>query len=562
MKQQTGKAVAIALLAAQIALCLLGVRSSSPTVDEPAHIARGYHYLVTGELSLDLSPPLINVLSALPVLLHKGVIIPPPDPMHGFSITDFANRFVWVYNDAETIVNSARLTTIFLSVVLAYFVLRWAWQLWGMPAGLMALFLYALDPNILAHSQLATTDLGVTCFIFIASYFLWRFLRSRRNADLVLAGVLLGLAQAAKFSALILIPVFGIVVLGEAFLVRDWTLHGRWPWQERLTRGRRARAIYFCCAILVVVLGLSLLSLWASYRFGMAPLLPRSVQAILDRLVSHPLLQDALERHAVPLSSYLRGLRWMQRRSERTAPGFFMGEYSGQGWWYYVLAAFVFKTPIPTLALLAISAFLTLRCLRSGMRRREYILWLPVLGFLLATMVFHSLQPSYRHILPLLPFAFVLCSRAIHWQQSRAGRVALVALALWYVAGTMRIYPHCLAYFNEFVGGPDHGYEYLVGSNLDWGQDLKNLELYMDRRGFDKVYLAYYGSAHPDYYGIQALPLPADGPPAVPDPTALYAVSVTYLQGSYLDNPENFAWLRNYAPVGKIGHSIFVYHLE
>jgi hypothetical protein len=126
----------------------------------------------------------------------------------------------------------------------------------------------------------------------------------------------------------------------------------------------------------------------------------------------------------------------------------------------------------------------------------------------------------------------------------------------------MRVYPHCLAYFNEFVGGLDNGYKYLVGSNLDWGQDLKNLKAYMDQQGLDKVHLAYYGSAHPDYYGIQAQPLPADESPKGTDPTALYAISATYLQGSYLDDPEAFSWLRQYAPVGKIGYSIFVYRLE
>lgn len=570
MGHRAGNSIAIVLLGLQVALCLIAMQFNSPTMDEPAHIARGYHYVTTGKLSLDVSPPLMNALSALPVLFQKGVIIPPPDPMYGFSVTDFADKFVWVYNDAETIVNSARLATILLSVVLGYFVFCWARHLWGMSAGLLALVLYVFDPNILAHSQLATTDLGVTCFIFIATFFLWRFLRSRQNADLVLAGVLLGLAQAAKFSALILVPVFVITVLCEAFLIRDWTLHGHWPWHGHFAQGRGVKATYFCCAILVVVLGLSLMSLWASYRFEMSPLLSKPVQAIVDRLVSHSLLRDALERHVVPLSSYVRGLRWMQRWSERTVPVFLMGEYSGKGWWYYVLAAVAFKTPIPTLALLAITALLTLRSLgsgeelgeRRGMRQREYILVLPILGFLLAAMIFHSLQLSYRHVLPMLPFAFVLSGRMIHWQRSRVGRLALAALALWYVTGTMRVYPHWLAYFNELVGGPDNGYEYLVGSNLDWGQDLKNLKVYMDQQGLDRVYLAYYGSAHPDYYGIQALPLPADGPPAEAEAGALYAISATYLQGSYLDNPDAFSWLRKYAPVGKIGYSIFVYRPE
>jgi hypothetical protein len=34
------------------------------------------------------------------------------------------------------------------------------------------------------------------------------------------------------------------------------------------------------------------------------------------------------------------------------------------------------------------------------------------------------------------------------------------------------IYPHQLAYFNELAGGPRNGHKYLLGSSLDWGQDL------------------------------------------------------------------------------------------
>src|SRR5579862_6988527 len=33
-------------------------------------------------------------------------------------------------------------------------------------------------------------------------------------------------------------------------------------------------------------------------------------------------------------------------------------------------------------------------------------------------------------------------------------------------------YPHELAYFNEMAGGAAKGHAHLLGSNLDWGQDL------------------------------------------------------------------------------------------
>jgi len=556
--------VVAALLGLLVVVCLMSMRFNSPTSDEQNHIARGYHYLVTGNLDLNVAPPFVNALSAVPLLFHKGIIMPHYDPTHLKTyITQFAEEFVWVYNDAETIINSGRLAIIFLSTLLGYFVFRWARDLWGVPAGLLALFLYVLDPNIVAHSQLVTTDLGVACLIFVTIYFLWRFLRWRRNLDLVLAGVLLGLAQATKLSALLLLPIFAAIMLIESFVIRDFTLQGHWPWRMRFS-GQWRRAVYFCCAVLFVLLCLAFLSLWASYRFETAPLSSKSEHTTVDRLVSHPWLRNvayrAVESVQVPFPTYFSGLRWLQRYSERGAPAFLMGSHSRKGWWYYFLVAFVIKTPIPTLLLLAAAICLTVRN-GSAMQKREYILYVPVVAFFLSTF-FSFLNIGYRHILPVLPFVFVIAGGVIRWGKKRWVQMVLVALLLWYAIGNVCIYPHYLAYFNEIIGGPDNGYKYLVDSNLDWGQDLKNLKVYMDQKGLEKIYLAYFGNAHIEYYGIQALPLPAEKPDNLETrPSEVYAISATYLQGGYLGDVDAFSWLRHYEPFAKIGYSIFLYRL-
>lgn len=45
----------------------------------------------------------------------------------------------------------------------------------------------------------------------------------------------------------------------------------------------------------------------------------------------------------------------------------------------------------------------------------------------------------------------------------------------WFVASSLWIYPHSLSYFNESIGGPLNGPEHLLGSNVDWGQDLLSM---------------------------------------------------------------------------------------
>lgn len=586
------------LLSLLVVLCLTSMRFNSPTSDEQNHVSRGYHYLVTGNLDLNVAPPFVNALSGVPLLFHKGIILPQYDLTHRQTyINEFAEDFVWGYNDAETVINSGRLASIFLSVILGYFVFRWAREMWGMSAGLLALFLYVLDPNILAHSQLVTTDLGVACLSFVATYFLWRFLRGRRNMDLILAGVLLGLAQATKFSALLFLPIFVLIVFIEAFIIRDSLLRSASPPAEQDASGRSGgtvhcqpavtkhplsrqairRAVYFFCVVLLVLFFVAFLSMWASYRFEAAPLVTsKPSHATVDRLIHSPTLRKVVyrvvESMPVPFPTYFRGISWLQGYAQRGAPAFLMGNRSNKGWWYYFLVAFAIKTPIPTLLLFGMAVYLTVRE-GSEAWKREHALFVPIGAFFLATF-FSFLNIGYRHILPVLPFVFVLASKAAAFlisgkriaavppRSDRRMRIALALLCLWYAIASGRMFPHYLAYFNEIVGGPEHGYKYLVDSNLDWGQDLKNLKAYMDRNGLDQIYLAYFGSAHPGYYGIQALPLPEEEPDDLhTGPPRVYAISATYLQGGYLGDTQAFAWLRPYQPFAKIGYSIFLYKI-
>jgi hypothetical protein len=148
----------------------------------------------------------------------------------------------------------------------------------------------------------------------------------------------------------------------------------------------------------------------------------------------------------------------------------------------------------------------------------------------------------------------------------------VVGLALvWFVAESFRIRPHYLAYFNQLVGGPAQGCHHLVDSSLDWGQDLPGLKAWLEEQapssrhaprgepqtsigdagahhaGHDgnvkhpTVYLSYFGTGSPEYYGIQAEVLPSYFPRPKPGPVILrggvYCISATMLQGVYLDLP-------------------------
>ena len=95
--------------------------------------------------------------------------------------------------------------------------------------------LASLEPNLVAHSALVTTDLGVALFIFLTVYILWEYLQLPTWYRLVAVGVSTGLALAAKFSALFLVAALSLilallVIAGEpCALPLNKTRIDRWP---------------------------------------------------------------------------------------------------------------------------------------------------------------------------------------------------------------------------------------------------------------------------------------------------------------------------------------------
>ncbi|HID61352.1 MAG TPA: phospholipid carrier-dependent glycosyltransferase, partial [Anaerolineae bacterium] len=405
---------------------------------------------------------------------------------------------------------------------------RWARELFGSQAALLALFLFVFDPNVLAHARLTTTDLGVTAFSFLAVYALWRSLCREAWYDVILTGMALGLALTARFSALLLCPLFLILVLWQA-----------------ITR----KTLRLLLALLATFV-LASFTLWAVYGFQFGP----------------------LETGGLPLPapSYLQGVQDILLRARIGSQAFLMGRYSTTGWWYYFPIAFLIKTPIPTLLFLLAALLLT--ALHRTWRRDIFLL-MPMAAFF-GVNLFGHLNIGYRYLLPALPFAFVYIAQVAKSEFGTRSLTRTVGglLLVWYLIGTLLIYPDYLAYFNELAGGPANGYRWLVDSNLDWGQDLKGLKTYMDREGIDRIKLSYFGAAHPDYYGIIYDPLPSY-PLVLGEPDrrtfyphrpapGIYAISVSNLQGVLLEDRDTFAWFKDQRPVASIGHSIHIYEVQ
>lgn len=533
----------IGLLVLTCGLAVTSAIQKSPTMDEQNHIARGAAYLGTGDPRLSIEhPPVVNVLSALPAHVLLNLHLPLDEWWEVAEWYHFADNFLWHANqDPDAIVFLSRLPIVGLGLLLTSLVFRWARRRFGAWGGLLAAAFCGLDPNILAHERLSTTDLGATFFILLAAYAFWG-LSSQRSARRVLAaGIALGLAFAAKLSALIFGPILALTFLLNG--VRH--------------SSHRARHLLRRLALAAAVATLALLVIWGSYLFQAGPFEGISVP--------------------VPAPPYLRGVQAILSFAGGGRPAYLLGRIGTEGWWYYFPIAFAVKTPLPTLlGLLVATLFMILEPSRD-----DVFIWLPPLAFFLALMT-TRLNLGYRHLLPILPFLAIHIGRlgqpsSLRFPGHQSSplmlrRAASIALAGWLAVGTVSIYPHFLAYFNPFGGGPENGWRVLVDSNIDWGQDLKELRKWMLQENIDLVKLSWFGSAPPEAYAIEHQLLVGvphgftmwQDPPFNPDQPepGVYAISVTNLVGAALPDPELYAWFRRRAPDDRVGYTVFIYRVR
>jgi hypothetical protein len=154
------------------------------------------------------------------------------------------------------------------------------------------------------------------------------------------------------------------------------------------------------------------------------------------------------------------------------------------------------------------------------------------------------LNIGHRHILPIYPALFIACGAVVyllHKNQRAIFATAATILLLWQVAESFAIRPNYLAYFNEVAGGPSRGYSHLVDSSLDWGQDLPGLKTWLDGHptlvAGKPLYLAYFGTADPRWYEINANLLAPEkrlpGDRSLPLTGGVYCISATTLQSVY-----------------------------
>ncbi len=554
------------LLALQAALLTLGVSHKTATVDEVIHVPSGVSYWHTGDFSVNgLNPPLAKLWMALPVLpMRPDVPAAAPGGLRGLDYEwDYGHVFL-ACNEAsyDAMILRARAAVMVLSVVAGLVLFLWANRLMGFWCATLALALYVVNPDVLAHGSLATQD---TAMMLATLGVLFAFDSLGRSGSwwrVVLLGVLLGVACLVKFTGLLLAVILPFAFLAGVAFGGEFRLPLRAPFDGRFAEGRpRLAWRSFVALVAAALVALVVVNAAYGFRGTCRSLDPDSLSSAAMRSVA----RSPLGALPVPLPAvYVTGLDGQQADVERCDTwNYLNGEWSKTGWWSYYLEAFALKTPLGALALVLLGAA-SLFVVKPERRALAAALVITAAVFWAANS-FSNKQLGLRYMLPVFPLLFMLAGRSALIVGKLRGRwaialaVLLVLLAGWAAADAVGICPDYLAYFNPVAGGPEGGPRFLLDSNIDWGQDLSGLADWLRRENVPgPVYLAYFGEVPPSHCGIEARRIWRGA-------KGIVAVSVNYLYGMpYRGNREGeFTWLlRDHKPVAVIGHTIYVYRLE
>jgi hypothetical protein len=274
----------------------------------------------------------------------------------------------------------------------------------------------------------------------------------------------------------------------------------------------------------------------------------------------------------VPLpANYLLGIDYQKYDFERKMWSYSRGRWRKGGWWYYYLYALAIKVPLGTWILLLVAFAAGLG--RPGCLARwqdELLLLAPALAVLTLVSSQTGFSHHLRYVLPIFPFFFIWMSKVVLALNLRNGKTAAFAAValLWSLTSSLWVYPHSLAYFNELAGGPKGGHAHLLGSNLDWDQDLLYLKRWLDAHPQARPLRAALGGGHsPRLLGIEPASPPlgpnfsrrsADLVPSRLGPQpGWHALGVNQIHKRTRD----YAYFLRFEPVATAGYSIYIYHI-
>jgi hypothetical protein len=548
-----------ALLAIYAALALAASMGKGVSFDEAEQIAVGYDIWARHDFRMETANgDLVKRWAALPLLISRPTLPSTSDLRwrQGEPYVVGYEFFFQCGNHPESLLLQCRAMMVLMGAATGLLVFLCSRRIFGPIGGLVSLVIFAFSPHMLAFGGMVATAMSVCLTLLASTYCIWQLLHRITWSWLIASLVCCGLLVLSKLSALVILPIAVVLTAVKLFSGRplEWRL-GR----PRVIPSRWIQAGIFGALVLVhAAAGWGFI--WAQYDFRYAASPDPSDRGIVMRVRPYndpidptvaAVLAWSRRTHFLP-EGYLQGIGWLLGSND-SRQAYMNGRWTAGGWlMFFPYTLWVKTSPwLPLLLLLGLGGWWRRRKTRrtfgagtTSPSLYEAIPFFVIIVVYLSVALLQDLNIGHRHILPIYPAIYVLAgSAACFWSlRARWPKVVVALLLLGPVVDSAVTYPHYLAYFSSLVGGSSQGYKYLVDSSIDWGMDLPGLKRWLDAHnpaGREPVFLAYFGTDSPDYYGIKCKRLPGffDWRPREVyglEP-GIYAISATLLQSTYTD---------------------------
>ena len=582
-------------------LLLHGALVHYPCVDEVAHLPAGYSHWKYSDFKLyAVNPPLVRVVAAIPLVVLQrdpflweqqvyGVGYRPEFAVGRRAVDQYKIAYYrWFFYP--------RVLCILLFVIGGLGLYGFVTRTVGPLAGIVCCAYFFFCPNNLAFAQTILPDSLAMCAGIWAAHSASYLVRDPKYGQLFVTGFWFGIALLTKLTWAV-----GVAVLILVALLRI---------TQTSSLRFAAKARFLFCAFWVLSLtSLTILNLGylckgsfrplSEYRFCSHTFGGSDASTVS---ANNRFLGSWYSALPVPLpQSYVMGADYLKFEVESKYWSFLDGEWRLGSWPHYYLMTTLYKTPEPLLIAALLGAIVFVVGWWRGLTTPDLVsmvilLTIPAVICFVSISAQGGFNHHHRYVLMIYPPMFVFASllasplarqalsrtpgiesappasrriksfepnrQPLHWTQWLA--IALLTLS---VASALRVHPHYTSYFNLLSGGSENGWKRLGNSNIDWGQDLLEVDKWIKQHpecrplAFELDYFDYNG----ELFG-----LPNASPPELSkdasvedvrtDETQWWIVSVKKLYN--LPGQDGLEYLRKLEPVDKIAYAYQVYRID
>ena len=479
----------MAIAIGYLLLSLGAVQKDDLTYDEQDHLNYG-----------------VSILKFNPSRLQKGRDFSSTMPITSFNALPRAaeqlgNPILQKKDFGESDARNGRYVTILATVLLLIYVYFFARAWGGNMAGYFAMLIVAMDPNILAHGHLVTTDIYSTLGFVASFYHLFQWLAKKRSLHFFYWSIAIAVAQCCKINNILLYPLSFVIL--AFYTVMNFR-------QLNLVQSLVRILVFVLFQILVINIfflfnnvGMSLGEFTFKSQFF------QNIQKSWIANIPMPFAKPYIETFDY--------VQYERETFDGTASNYLLGELRNKaGFSYYYYVVFLLKTPIFTL--LTSLGILALMIVKRKMFLNFLLFWLLPIVTLFLFLNNSTVQSGYRYLLPVLCMTAIPAGQTISWLAEKLKKNWLpYILAVLIVAPALFAYPNYLIYTNEIVFNKTNAYQYFADSNLSWGQRHKQVTEFVKE--------------HPDYIFEPGKPT-----------KGIIIVELNNFVG--IVNPNQYEWLR------------------